>query len=157
MTESCHTWMFTTEMERTVTPRYSLEHCSLQQCCSWLSKNSTRNVISPIGTTPTEWGDGSATKIAKNTKSFCNINHPAYSTGTAEFMLRQNESRAFLRKYLSDPRVFWRHNRREMMAIAGNIPVDKWLAKIKQRSDVRCRLCKRARLIDLLLLLETVV
>jgi len=25
------------------------------------------------------------------------------------------------------------------------IPVAKWLAKIKQRSDVGCRLCKRAR------------
>jgi len=34
---------------------------------------------------------------------------------------------------------------REMMAIAGMIPVAKWLAKIKQRSDVSCRLCKRAR------------
>jgi len=32
-----------------------------------------------------------------------------------------------------------------MMAIAGIIPVSKWLAKIKQRSDVSCRLCKRAR------------
>jgi len=32
-----------------------------------------------------------------------------------------------------------------MMAIAGIIPVAKWLAKIKQRSDVSCRLCKRAR------------
>jgi len=32
-----------------------------------------------------------------------------------------------------------------MMAIAGIILVAKWLAKIKQQSDVRCRLCKRAR------------
>ena len=32
-----------------------------------------------------------------------------------------------------------------MMAIAEIIPVAKWLAKIKQRSDVSCRLCKRAR------------
>jgi len=32
-----------------------------------------------------------------------------------------------------------------MMAIAGIIPVVKWLAKIKQLSDVSCRLCKRAR------------
>jgi len=31
------------------------------------------------------------------------------------------------------------------MAIAGIIPVAKWLAKIKQRSVVSCRLCKRAR------------
>jgi len=31
-----------------------------------------------------------------------------------------------------------------MMAIAGIIPVAKWLAKIKQRSDVSCRLCKTA-------------
>jgi len=31
------------------------------------------------------------------------------------------------------------------MAIAGIIPVAKWLAKIKWRSDVGCRLCKRAR------------
>jgi len=32
-----------------------------------------------------------------------------------------------------------------MMASAGIIPVAKWLAKIKRRSDVGCRLCKRAR------------
>jgi len=32
-----------------------------------------------------------------------------------------------------------------MMAIAGIIQVTQWLAKIKQRSDVNCRLCKRAR------------
>jgi len=34
-----------------------------------------------------------------------------------------------------------------MMAIAGIIleSVTKWLAKIKQQSDVGCRLCKRAR------------
>jgi len=32
-----------------------------------------------------------------------------------------------------------------MMAVAGIIPVAKWLAKIKQRSDVSCRLFKRAR------------
>jgi len=32
-----------------------------------------------------------------------------------------------------------------MMAIAVTIPVDKWLAKIKRRSDVGCSLCKRAR------------
>jgi len=32
-----------------------------------------------------------------------------------------------------------------MMALAGIIPVAKWLAKIKQRSDVSCRLCKRTR------------
>jgi len=72
-----------------------------------------------------------------------NINHPAYGMRTVDFMLRQNESRAFLGKYLSDPRVPWRHKRREMMAIAGIIPVAKWLVKINQRSDVSCRLCKR--------------
>jgi len=32
-----------------------------------------------------------------------------------------------------------------MMAIAGIFPVAKWLAKIKQRSDVGCTLCQRAR------------
>jgi len=32
-----------------------------------------------------------------------------------------------------------------MMAIAGIIPIAKWLAKIQQGSDVSCRLCKRAR------------
>ena len=32
-----------------------------------------------------------------------------------------------------------------MMAIAGIIQVGTWIAKIKQRSDVSCRLCKRAR------------
>jgi len=54
-----------------------------------------------------------------------NINHPVYGTWTADFMLRQNESRAFLGKYLNDLRVPWRHKRREMMAIAGIIPVAK--------------------------------
>ena len=96
-----------------------------------------------------------------------NMNHPAYGTWTADFMLRQNESRAFLGKYLNDPHVPWRHKRQKMMAIAEIIPVAKleiiidlpigfpinniispvakWLAKIKQRSDVSCRLCKKAR------------
>jgi len=74
-----------------------------------------------------------------------NINHPVYNTWTADFMLRQNESRVFLGKYLNDPRVPWRHKMREMMAIARIILVAKWLAKIKQQSDVSCRLCKRAR------------
>jgi len=74
-----------------------------------------------------------------------NINHPAYGTWTADFMLRQNESRAFLGKYLNDPCVPWRRERRETMAIAGIIPVAKWLAKIKQRSNISCRLCKKAR------------
>jgi len=32
-----------------------------------------------------------------------------------------------------------------MMAIARIIPVAKWLAKIKQRSDVGCRLCQKVR------------
>jgi len=74
-----------------------------------------------------------------------NINHSAYGTWTPDFMFRQNESRAFLGKYLNDLRVPWRHQRREMMAIAGIIQVAKWLAKIKQRSDVSCRLCQKAR------------
>jgi len=74
-----------------------------------------------------------------------NINHPGYVMWTADFMLWQNESRAFLGKYLNDPHVPWRHKRREKMAIAGIIPVAKWLPSIKQRSDVNCRSCKRAR------------
>jgi len=32
-----------------------------------------------------------------------------------------------------------------MMAIAGIIPAGKWLVKIKWRSDVGCRSCKRAQ------------
>jgi len=54
-----------------------------------------------------------------------NMNHPAYNTWTADFMLRQNESRAFLGKFLNNPCVPWRHTRREMMAIAGNILIAK--------------------------------
>jgi len=61
-----------------------------------------------------------------------NINHSAYGTWTADYMLLQNESRAFLGKCLNDPRVPWRHENRELMAIAGIIPVAKWLAKIKR-------------------------
>ena len=74
-----------------------------------------------------------------------NINHPSYNTWTADFRLRQYESRAFLGKYLDYPRVTWRHKKWEMTAIAGIIPVAKWLAKIKQRSHVSFRLCKRAQ------------
>jgi len=76
-----------------------------------------------------------------------NINHPAYGTWTADFKLRQNKIRAFLGKYLTrnDPRVPWRHKRREMKAIAEIIPVAKWLAKIKQQSDIGWRSCKRVR------------
>jgi len=74
-----------------------------------------------------------------------NINYPAHGKWTAGFILRQNESRAFWGKYLNDPRVPWTHKRRKLMAIAGIIPVAKWLIKIKQRSDVSCRLCRRAR------------
>jgi len=62
----------------------------------------------------------------------------------ADFTPRQNESRAFLGMHLNDPRVPWRYERQEMMAIAGIISVVKWLAKIKQRSYVDCRLCRRA-------------
>jgi len=54
-----------------------------------------------------------------------NINHHACGTWTADFMLRQNESGAFLGKYLNDPRVPWRQKRRKIMAIAGIIPVAK--------------------------------
>jgi len=50
-----------------------------------------------------------------------NINQPTYGTWTVDFMLRQNESRAFLGKYLNDPRSPRRHKRRKMMAIAGII------------------------------------
>ena len=57
-------------------------------------------------------------------------------------MLRQNESKASLGKYLNDPCILWRHKRREMMAIAGTILSAKWLAKIKWRSDVGRRLRK---------------
>jgi len=74
-----------------------------------------------------------------------NINHSAYGTWMADFMLQQNESRAFFRKYLNDQRVPWRHKRREIMVIAGTILVAKWHANIKQRSDVGCRFCQRAR------------
>ena len=48
-----------------------------------------------------------------------------------------------LREAFEQP-VPWRHKRREMMVIAGIIPVAKLLANIIRRSDVDCRLCKRA-------------
>jgi len=66
-----------------------------------------------------------------------NINHPAYGTWTADFMLRQNESRAFLGN-LNDPRVPWRHwhKRREMMAIAGIISQ----MACKNQTAIRCGL-----------------
>jgi len=42
------------------------------------------------------------------------INHPAYGTWTADIMLWKHESREFLGKVFNDPRVPWRHKRREM-------------------------------------------
>jgi len=74
-----------------------------------------------------------------------NKNHPTYGMWTVDFMLRQNKSTPFLGKYTNDPRVPRRHRGRKMMAIAGTIPVAKWLSKIKQELDVSCRLCKRAQ------------
>jgi len=67
-----------------------------------------------------------------------NINHPAYGTWTSDFMLRQNESRAFLGKYLNDLRVHWRHKRQEMMAIVG-IYSDSQMA-CKNQTTIRCKL-----------------
>ena len=74
-----------------------------------------------------------------------NIDHPEYGAWTADCILRQNESRACVGNHLNDPRVPQKHKRREMMVIAGIVPSAKWLAKIKRRSDVGCRLCKKAR------------
>jgi len=48
-----------------------------------------------------------------------NMNYPAYGMWTADFVLRKNESRTFLGKYLNEPHIPWRHKMREMMAIAG--------------------------------------
>jgi len=58
-----------------------------------------------------------------------NINHPTFVTWTADRMLRPNESTTLFRKYLNNPYVIWRHDRRKMMAITGIILVAKWLAK----------------------------
>jgi len=52
---------------------------------------------------------------------------PAYCTRTADFMLRQHKSRAFLGKQMNDPRAPWRHARRETMDQSGS------------------QICKRAR------------
>jgi len=68
-----------------------------------------------------------------------NINHPAYGTWTADFRLRKNESSAFLGKYLNDPRLPWRHKRREMIGLSGMILVAKWLATMNL-TVIRCRL-----------------
>jgi len=67
----------------------------------------------------------------------------ASSTWTADFTLLHNEGTAFWGMYFHDLRVPWRHKRRKM--IAEIIVVAKWLAKIKRRLHVGCRLCKRAR------------
>ena len=74
-----------------------------------------------------------------------NMNHPACGTWKTDSASCHGCGKAFLGKCLNDPHVPWRHNRWQTMAIARIIPVDKWLARIKQRLDEGCRLCKRAR------------
>jgi len=69
-----------------------------------------------------------------------NINHPANGTWTADFMLQQNESRAFLGKYLNDPRVPWRHKKRKMMAIAGIVISSGSQVACKNQTAIRCDL-----------------
>jgi len=65
-------------------------------------------------------------------------------TCTADFTLRQNESRLFLGKYSDAPRVPWRHKKQGMMAIAGIITVTRerdnvvyWKTKRKINDDLQ--------------------
>jgi len=50
-----------------------------------------------------------------------NINHPAYGTWTADLMLRQNESRAFLGKYLTlNSHAWWRLHKAGVVSITSS-------------------------------------
>ena len=63
-----------------------------------------------------------------------NIIHPAYGTWTADFMLLQNESRAFLGKYLNNPHVPWRH---KFASVAGFLLKEPWSAYSHDASSRR--------------------
>ena len=60
-------------------------------------------------------------------------------------MLRPDEGRFILGKYLSDKRIPWKRRRRMGMAVAGVTPTGSWLTKIGKLPATGCRLCKRAR------------
>jgi len=51
---------------------------------------------------------------------------------------------SILREVFEWPALLLETPWRQIVAFVGIIPIAKWLAKIKQRSDVGCRLCKRA-------------
>jgi len=60
-------------------------------------------------------------------------------------MLRQDEGRFMLGKYLSDKKIPWRRRRRLGMAVVGNMPTASFLTKIGKMQSAGCRLCKIAR------------
>ena len=65
--------------------------------------------------------------------------HSACGTWTADFMLRQNESNAFLRKNSNDPHVLWRHRRRQTIDGNSRDHSGSQMA-CKNQTAIRCRL-----------------
>jgi len=58
------------------------------------------------------------------------INQPFYGTWVTDFMLRQDEGRFMLGKYLSDKKIPWERRRQLGVAVAGNTPTASFLNKI---------------------------
>ena len=75
-----------------------------------------------------------------------NINHLAYGMWTADFMLRQNKSKAFLGEHLDDPCVPWRHKKARNDGNCRDHSGSQMAYKNQTaiRCKPQCRLCKRA-------------
>ena len=59
-----------------------------------------------------------------------NIQQPLHGTWVADFMLRSDEGRFILGKYLSNKQIPWKCRSRLGMAVAGVTPTGRWLKKV---------------------------
>jgi len=75
-------------------------------------------------------GEGFKYTCIKEKEKRGGIHQPLYGTWMADFMLRQDEGRFMLGKYLSDIKIPWQRKRPLEMAVAGNTPTANLLTKI---------------------------
>jgi hypothetical protein len=73
----------------------------------------------------------------------------AATTWTAEFLLREDESREFLGSWINSSAVHEAKKRRAKQVITCSFPCGKWLHMIGARASPGCEICKRARNMDL--------
>jgi len=90
-----------------------------------------------------EWMARESKSIKESEKRGGN-HQPFFGTWVADFMLRHDEGKFMLGKYLSDKKNPWRW-RRLGMAVAGIAPTASFLTKIGKMQSAGCQLCRIAR------------